>query len=55
MPCNVIDFTPLHNISKSSERSFLLLISGLLLVVPTFVAVLVIRCVDIPIFLLLLL
>jgi hypothetical protein len=49
------DFTPLHGVSRSSERSFLLLFSGLLLVIPTIATTPTIRCVDILIFLLLLL
>jgi hypothetical protein len=47
-----MDFTPLLSINRSMERYFLLLFSGLLLVVPMIV---MIRYVDLPVFLLLLL
>jgi hypothetical protein len=49
-----MDFTPLFYVSKSSERFFLLLISGLLLAVSVIAAITTIRYIDIPIFLLLL-
>jgi hypothetical protein len=50
-----MDFTSLLDVSRSTERSFLFLIDGLLLVVPVIVAIPTIRRVDLPIFLLLLL
>jgi hypothetical protein len=50
-----MDFTPLFNVNGSSELSFLLLISGPLLAVSAFTVIPTIRCVDLTIFLLLLL
>jgi hypothetical protein len=53
-----MDFTPLLGVSRSLERSFLLLISEMLLAVPVIAAIATfhaIHYVDLPIFLLLLL
>jgi hypothetical protein len=55
MSHSAIDFTPLLYVSRSPERSFLLLISGLLLPVSTNAVIPTIHCVDLLIFLLLLL
>jgi hypothetical protein len=55
MPCSVMDFTQLFSISRSPERSFLLLISELLLVVSVIAVIPVICCVDLPVILLLIL
>jgi hypothetical protein len=55
MSYGAMNFTPLLNISRSTEQSFLVLFSELLVVIPAVALILVIRCVDLPIFLLLLL
>jgi hypothetical protein len=49
-----MDFTPLLDVSRSSEQSFLFLFSELLLAIPMIVAISMICCVDLLIFLLLL-
>jgi hypothetical protein len=51
----VMDFAPLLSISRSMERSFLFLFGGLLLAVPVIAVISMICCVDLPVFLLLLL
>jgi hypothetical protein len=55
MSHSVMDFTPLFYVSRSPEWSFLLLINGLLLAISAIVMIPMIRCVDLPFFLLLLL
>jgi hypothetical protein len=50
-----MDFTALFSSSTSSEQSFLFLFSELRLAIPVITALSMIRCVDLLIFLLLLL